>query len=309
MGLYCLLCSSLATSPVVTLQPNHAEQELVVLVDGQPALAYRYADEYALPHYFPIRSPSGKSLTIQRPTRYPHHRSLWIADKVQAASRPLVDFYHCWRNQRDPKDPAVGFDHFIRHQRFAELKAEGATAIIQAELQWIINDKVPVLAEHRTLRVVGLQNREYFAELTWKLTAVDGWVTFHSDAVHYAWPYVRMHPQFSGESGGQITNDRGHFGQAETHGKTAAWIDYSNTVDGETEGLALFVHPNDGPRKWLTREYGTFGPRRPEAYNGTKFTLRKGETLQGRVGILVHRGDATSGQIAKRYQQYVKGDL
>ncbi len=62
--------------------------------------------------------------------------------------------------------------------------------------------------------------------------------------------------------------------------------------------------PDDGEqRKWLTREYGTFGPRRPDAWSGTKFTLKRGEKLEGRVGILVHRGDVEGGRVAERYRE------
>lgn len=298
-----------AAPPSVQLQQDQAAKKLVVLVDGRPALAYQFDNEFALPHFWPVRSPSGKLLTVQRPDPFPHHRSLWIADKVQAADGPAVDFYHSWKNLRTPSEPADGFRHFIRHQRFGELKTEGSTANVEAELQWIVDDNKPVLDEHRRLRVVALGDGEYFLDLTWKLTASDGDVKFLSDKVHYGWPYVRIHPQFSGEQGGVITNDRGQHGQAETNDQTASWIDYSNTVEGETEGLALFIYPDDESHRWLTREYGTFGPRRSEKFSGTKFTLRSGESLQGRVGILIHRGDAKSGQITERYRQYIEDQL
>ena len=164
---------SLAASPSVELQPDEAAKKLVVLVDGREALAYQYGDEFALPHYWPIHSPSGKLLTVQRPDPYPHHRSLWIADKVQAVDGPAVDFYHCWKNLRSHVGkPADGFRHFIRHQRFGELKADGDDRIVEADLQWIVDDNTPVLDEHRHLRVVALGDGEYFFDLTWTLKAV-----------------------------------------------------------------------------------------------------------------------------------------
>lgn len=309
--LYLALCSvaTVVGSPSVELQPDQAAKKLVVLVDGQPALTYQYGDEFALPHYWPVLSPTGKQLTIQHPEPYPHHRSIWIADKVQAVDGPAVDFYHCWKNLRSPSQPADGFRHFIRHERFDKLEANGATARVVAELQWIVDDTRPVLDERRDLRIVALGDGEYFVDLRWKLTASSGEVKFLSDGVHYAWPYVRMHPQFSGAQGGVIVNDRGQQGQAETNDATANWIDYSNSVDGETEGLALFIYPDDQPHRWLTREYGTFGPRRSKQLNGTKFTLAEGESLQGRVGIYVHRGDAKTGNIGERYRQYIEDQL
>jgi len=92
----------------------------------------------------------------------------------------------------------------------------------------------------------------------------------------------------------------------DANGPTAKWVDYSNTVDGETEGLAVMVYPDGAPHQWLTRMYGTFGPRRIDRFNGTKFTLQPGERLKGRVGILVHRGNAEAGRVAERYQTYIE---
>ena len=141
-------------------------------------------------------------------------------------------------------------------------------------------------------------------------TAAYGDVRFVSDAVHYAWPYLRMHPRFSVDQGGRLVNSSGAVGQAATHGKVATWCDYSNTVEGLTEGLAVFSHPDNGhPHRWLTRDYGTFGPRRVDARSGKPFTLERTRSISSRVGILVHRGDERSGRVAERYAQYCAGEL
>jgi hypothetical protein len=71
--------------------------------------------------------------------------------------------------------------------------------------------------------------------------------------------------------------------------------------------LALLVWPSAGePPAWLTRDYGTFGPRREAARNGKPFTLKKGESLSQRVALLIHRGDVKAGKVAERYEQYAK---
>jgi hypothetical protein len=73
-------------------------------------------------------------------------------------------------------------------------------------------------------------------------------------------------------------------------GKPGRWVDYSNTVNGVTEGLAVFSHTdNPPPHKWLTRNYGCFGPRR--------------------IGVLVHTGGVTTGTVAEPYHQYIQGKL
>lgn len=298
-----------AAAPRWKLQQDDQAGQLTVVLDGREIVAYQYGDQFALPHYWPLRSPSGKLLTVQRPDPFPHHRSVWIADKIQVGQSPPVDFYHCWKNYKAGDDPKSGFRHFIRHQSFADLSSTGRTARVQAKLQWIIDETTPVIDEGRSLRVVALDDGEYLLDLEWELKPTREPVAFVSDAVHYAWPYVRMHPQFSGQRGGAITDDRGRRGQEATDGQTAKWIDYSNAVDGSTEGLAVFVYPDDKPHKWLTREYGTFGPRRADDRSGTNFTLAPEDSLRGRVGILIHRGDVAAGRVAERYRQYIEGTL
>ena len=275
------------------------------VLNDQEAFAYQYAEVWAIPHIWPLRSPSGRSLLVQRTEPYPHHRSLWIVDRVQLEDGPVTDFYHEWSNLRDRERPELGHHSFIRHERFGELHASSGGAAAHVELTWIVQDDVPVLDQGLRMELEDLGDGEYLLHLVWELRATYGAVRFLSDWVHYAWPYLRMDPAFSGERGGTVTDDRGRTGQEATNEQYARWIDYSNTVDGVTEGLAVFL-PDDGQqRKWLTREYGTFGPRRPDAQSGTQFTLGRGERLAGRVAILVHRGDVTSGRVAARYRDYV----
>ena len=127
---------------------------------------------------------------------------------------------------------------------------------------------------------------------------------------YLAWPYLRMDKAFSVDQGGRLTNSNGAVNQQGTHDKPADWVDYSNTVDGQASGLTIFSHPDNArPHLWLTRDYGTFGPRRIAARSGTRFRLEKGQSLQRRVGILVHRGDVQEGRVAERYQAYAAGEL
>lgn len=126
---------------------------------------------------------------------------------------------------------------------------------------------------------------------------------------HYAWPFLRLDPVWNGEHGGTITADSGATGEKATNMRPARWIDYSNTVEGRTEGLAVFQFPDGAVHRWLTREYGTFGPRRPDDRSGRPFTVRKGESLTQRAGVLAHAGDAVSGRVAERYEKHVRGGL
>jgi hypothetical protein len=317
-----LLCVATASSALAAAEPADAERpattriqldrddaagRLRVLIDGREAFVYQYGTDVDLPHYWPVRSPSGKSMTVQHPNPYPHHRSFWFADKVRLAEGRDVTFYACLYTGKDNKPP---YRDRVRHVELLPGKGTPDEPVIRTKLLWEMDFDKPVLDELREMRIAALGEGEYFLDVTFTVTASYGDVTFTSDAVHYAWPYLRMDPTFSVQQGGTITSSTGGVNQKETNGKEAQWIDYSNTVEGATEGLAVFSHSDNAqPHQWLTRDYGCFGPRRVDARSGKRFVLDQGQSLKRRVGVLVHRGEVTGGKVAERYEAYVQGEL
>ena len=284
--------------------------QMTVLIGGREAIVYLYGDGLDLPHYWPMRSPSGKNMLVQKTEPYPHHRSFWFADNVRPeGSDRDASFYNALYGgvKTAAGEYVPPFRDRIRHQSFNRLDAQGGRADIKAQLVWEMDGGRPVLDEKRRLVVHSLGAGEYLLDLTWTLTASLGDVLFASDDVHYAWPFLRLASDFSGEKGGKITSDTGATGQEGTNMKPALWIDYSNSVDGIPEGVAVFQWPDGREHRWLTREYGTFGPRRPDDRSGKPFTLKKGESMTQRVGVLVHNGDAGGGRVRERYKKYVKG--
>jgi hypothetical protein len=299
------------TAAGIALSRDDAKGTLQVQIDGREAFAYCFGNDLDLPHYYPLRSPSGKLLTVQWPKMDPHHRSVWFADTVQLKGGRKVSFYMGLYSRVVRKDPKSPFKDHIRHVKFLEQKAAGDQATIKDQLLWEADlGKTPMLDELRTLRVARLGRGEYLLDLSFELRAAYGDVAFVGDAVHYAWPYVRMAQPFCGQKNGLITNSEGGLHEKGTHDKPAHWVDYSNTVEGVTEGLAILDAPGTTyPHRWLTREYGCFGPRRVDAQSGKPFTLKQGESLKQRVGILIHAGDVTTGRVKERYRQYSEGKL
>ena len=250
-------------------------------------------------------------LTVEEAPPYPHHQSFWFGDTVQLEGQRRASFYDAINSRIDKQDPLSPFHDQILHVAFLPEK-QIAPDQVETGMKhlWQIDQKVPVLDQEQRVRIVALGEGQYFLDLSYRVTASYGNVDFVSDAVHYAWPYVRMHPQFSVNMGGQITNSAGGINERGTCTQEAHWVDYSNTIAGVTEGLAIFSHSdNEYPHKWLTRDYGTFGPRRHDAQSGKPFTLAKGQSLSRRVGVLVHKGDVKTGQVAQRYAAYVAGEL
>jgi hypothetical protein len=298
---------ALSELPRVELRQDQNKGQLRVLFDSREVFVYQYIGWLDLPHIWPMRSPSGKNLLVQQTEPYPHHRAFYFADAVRLNGGREISIYNALYTGQKIGKNAYGppFRDCIRHVEFTRLEEEGNRAFIEAELVWIMDGEKPVLDEHRHLAVCALGNGEYVLDVKLKLTAAYGDVQFVSDEVHYAWPFLRLHPQFSGEKGGTITADSGARGQEATNLKFAEWIDYSNTVEGVTEGVAVFQWPDGSKHRWLTREYGLVGPRRPDDLSGKPFTLPKDDSITQRVGILVHRGNVKRGRVARRYKQYI----
>jgi hypothetical protein len=299
-----------AETPRVELRRDDAADLLHILIDGREALVYQYAVRLDLPHYWPLRSPAGKNMLVQQTEPYPHHRSFWFADTVRLNGGREVSLYNAFYSGRKTGDNMhePPFRDHILHLEFTRLEAKGGMAAVDAELVWEMDEDTPVLKEERRLTIHALGDGEYFLDLFFKLTSAYGDVEFVSDDVHYAWPYLRLETKWSGESGGKLISDSGATGQEATNMKVARWIDYSNTVDGETAGVAVFQWPDGKEHRWLTREYGCFGPRRPDEQSGKPFTLKNGESISQRVGVLVHKGDSKEGRVAERYALYVEGN-
>ena len=308
-----LIASSLsAAEPRVAFNDNPADGQMHIVVDGQDALVYQYGKDLDLVHFYPVQSPFGQSMTAQKAEPHPHHRSFWFVDQVKLDGGRPVNFYLAlYSGSERSIDSKPPYKDHVRHLAFKAGKVESDQAEMTAKLIWEYDGDKPLLDEQRSMRVVALGDRQWLLDITFKLTASYGDIEFVSDAVHYGWPYIRMNSTFNVEGGGTIANSEGGLNQEGTNGKTAQWVDYSNTVDGKTSGLAIFPHPSTGPQSpnWLTRDYGCFGPRREDAKSGKPFTLAKGESISQRVGILVHRGNVNDGKVAERFAAFIAGNL
>ncbi len=299
-----------ARKPEITFERDDPAGILRILVAGNEALVYNFGESLDLPHYWPMRSPGGKNMLVQKTEPYPHHRSFWFADTVRFEGERDVSTYNALYSGQRAEDGTYGppFADRIRHAAFTRIEHGPGRGVVETDLVWEMDGERPILDERRRLVVSSQGGGEYFLDLTFTLTATYGDVHFVSDDVHYAWPYLRLETRWSGEGGGIVVSDTGASGQEETNMKPALWLDYSNTVEDESAGVAVFQWPDGQEHRWLTREYGCFGPRRPDDKSGKPFVLKTGKTMSQRVGVLVHRGDLKAGRVAERYGRYVRGE-
>ena len=115
---------------------------------------------------------------------------------------------------------------------------------------------------------------------------------------------------------GKLVNADGKSGMKECWGQFSNWCDYSGPIEGKVAGIAIFDHPkNPVPACWHSRDYGLmaanpFGRKKAAFHDGAAekplVRLAKGQHLELRYGILLHEGDATSGDVAANYQRFVK---
>lgn len=296
----------------MAIQQDDKNGQLSLTIEGKEAFVYNFGSDLDLTYFHPLNTPSGKNLLEHKASPYPHHRAFWFADYVSRDGVKANVYNSYYSGKKVSKEVHVPpFDLGIRHVDFPKTETTGSMAVIEERLTWETSrttQAFPLIDEHRLIKVKKL-DRGYFMDLTFTLKASHGDVTFLSDAVHYAWPYLRINANFNGTTSGTITSDTGATGQVNTNMKPALWVDYSNHVDGTSEGVTLMQFPDGNDHLWLTREYGTFGPRRHEEKSGKPFVLKQDATITQRAGIYVHTGDVKSADVTEIYRRYSEGAL
>jgi hypothetical protein len=314
----CGISAKEPTTARVVVDIDEDAGDLTLTVDEETAFVYRFGPIVDLPHFDPFNSPGGRAMTVKITDPYPHHRSFWVAEeRVQLEGQPgpaniYSSLYSGVTDKKKSNWPVAPYQRRVVHVEFSGLRTKGDTAEFDEKLVWK-NGEVRLLDELRHYRVRALDNGEYLLDFSFQLRATYGDVTIKRDVSHYAIPYIRMNDTFNVQhGGGKIVNSEGGENQPGTNNQFATWVDYSAPLEGQrgSEGLACFIHPSKKPpHPWLTRDYGTWGPRGPEGFHNATFTIAKGEGYEQRVGLLVHNGDAETGNVAKRYRAYCDGEL
>jgi hypothetical protein len=111
------------------------------------------------------------------------------------------------------------------------------------------------------------------------------------------------------DGGGTIRNSAGAVNEKDIFCKPARWVDYSGPITSTaTEGVTLFDHPKNPnhPTIFHVRNDGWMGAsltqREPR-------TIRAGEPLALRYGLLVHRGQPSVNDIERRFGDFSKLDI
>lgn len=292
----------------LTAQVQYDPASRTVSIDGKPFTTFDYGVEAAKPFLAPIRSASGKIVTRRFPMEmvegesrdHLHHRGLWLSyDDVNG-----VKF---WENDPSYKKAPLGRIVVTG----TSWKGDGKSGALNATMEWRGPDGKPLLIETRsmtfrpdpTLRVI-----DFHITLTAATEVTLGDTKEGAFAIRLAEPFTERR-------GGRITDSEGRVGMKQVWGKRAAWVDYSTELEGERLGVAIFDHPRNPhhPAYWHARDYGLFSlnpfgqnafdPNAPENVQN----LKPGEKLEFRWRVVIHPGDAQSGQVAELYRSFAAG--
>lgn len=290
--LACLIASGFAAWPAdaePALKARRAEDKIEIYAGDSLITAYKYSHDQKYPYFWPVNGPaSGESVTTESTEPYPHHHSLFFGcDKVNGGN------YWQEGNERGQilsRGPKI-------------VEAEGARVVVTDECHWQIPGQDPVMADHRRITVSAPS--EALRIIDFEIT-LDPLVDITIEKTNHSLFSARMVPELSVEQGGTLVNAAGDSAEAGTFGVASPWCDYTGTRGEETEGLAIFQHPDNRwyPSKWFTRDYGFFSPTPMYWPEGGQTTLAKGETLTLRYRVVVHDGEAEAAGIGALFEDY-----
>jgi hypothetical protein len=271
----------------------HADRDLVTSYHLGPTSPRADPPPYTprRPYFYPVHGPDGFPLTglgkPHDPTgSHAHHYSLWVADAD-------VGGHNFWGEKGG----------IIYHKRF-DLQEDGPVFCRLVQRTGWAAGGADVLLERRTVTLYRTPDafRLLDIELEFTPAAAQPLVLGKTS---FGFLAVRVAPSLSVfDGGGEIRNARGECNERGAHLRRAEWLDQSGPVaPGKWGGVALLDHsqnPNH-PTVWHCRNDGWAGAA--FTADGPR-TLEPGRPLVLRYRALLHRGDATAGAVARRYQEY-----
>jgi Family of unknown function (DUF6807) len=306
------------------------DKSIAFFVGNQLVTRLHTAPPYAKPIFWPLNAPSGVPLTrdwpmIERaPSKlndHPHQKSAWwchgdvipegleLKRKIKGVEG--VDFWS--------EAPGHGVE-VVTEMSKPKIDKDSATIVLKIE--WRTSDGQKIIDETRTIHFYNLGKARLIVVHSDLFASVCTIIFGDTKEGSFG---VRVNDVIRADKlgNGKLQNAEGvvaHRIASEAvnpcWGKTSAWCDYSGPIDGKEAGLAILADPkNPYPTYWHSRGYGLmaanpFGRDKsgfPAMKDKTDLVrLAKGEHLQFRYGILLHDGDAASGQVAKNYRRFVE---
>ncbi len=285
-----------ATSDV-SFEHQPEKNRVRVFIDGDLFTNY-VVDEYPLPIMYPIYGPDGIRMNRQYPMEegvegessdHPHHKSLMYSHGKFNG----VDFWH------------QGGAETV-HQEFQEIKDN----YIKTRNKWVDENGNTILHDTRKITFQRVPDgRAIDFEITLHATNGD----LNIGDTKEGTMSIRTHPNLRIDKGAHAINSNGTEGKP-VWGEAAKWVHYSDKIDGQKVGVAIFDHPTNPrhPTTWHARGYGLitanpFGYSffHGDSYNGSMKVHQNGNVTFS-YRFLFIKGDHQDANIKQRYKRYTR---
>jgi hypothetical protein len=278
-----------------------SDPQIAVNAGGKPFAIFHYGTDANKPYMAPIWSPSGKIVTRGFPMQnipgesrdHLHHRGLWFSyDDVNG-----VKF---WENDPSYTKPHIG--------KIVVRKAALEGEVLTASMDWNDPSGKTLLVEDRKMT---FHSDPKVRAIDFDITLTAATDVMFGDTKEGAFA-IRLDDAFTERRGGKMVNAEGLTGMVNVWGKRSNWVDYTTVLDGERMGVAIFDHPRNPrhPTYWHARDYGLFAldpfgrnafdPEQPES----QWKLPAGQKLRFLWRVVIHPGDAQTGNVAELYREY-----
>ena len=284
-----LVCGVVTAQAQVTAQ--QVGSRIDILIDGRFFTSYLFHENEKYPYFYPVNGPSGASVTSKRNSNFPHHSSLFFgADFVNGGNY--------WQE---------GLERGQIVSVKAEIVEQGAErVVIHNECLWVRPGAGAPIKDAREIIISRAGEGVYQLDFNIVLHPL---MDVTIQRTNHSLFSGRMDPDLAVINGGTMINAQGAIGEAGTFGEPSGWISYYGSRGTGLEGMTIMQHPSNPwyPSPWFTRDYGFFSPTPlywPEDGQATR--LPKGEPLELRYRVLVHRGDHEQAGVAERFEAYVR---
>ena len=281
---------------------SECDNAIDVTVDGRAFTTFRYGTDGFRPYFFPVLGPGGSPVTrgetSDNSSDHVHHRSLYVAYGE-------VNDVDVWAEGENSGR--------VVHQSFTDKSGGAAVGKIYTENDWVNKAGEKLMSDRQNFRIYNTPDTGTIIDLdlTFIASARD---VYFGDTKEGGIISVRVNPSMNASDGGKIENAYGGTNEGETWGKRAQWCDYSGIVEGTPVGIAVFDHISNPryPTYWHVRNYGLMttnifgtGTFEGDQSKDGSYTLKSGEEMNFRFRVLIHAGDAATGQVAQKYHDFI----
>jgi len=274
----------------LALSAERLDDRWIIRIDDRVFTVYRFGGGQKYPYFYPVNGPlSGRSLTAECETPYPHHRSLFFGcDKVNGGNYWQEGNEQGQIVSRGPRLVYAGPERIV----------------LQDTCDWQRPGEAPILRDRRMLTFSAPSASLRFIDVAITLDAL---VDIHIEKTNHSLFSARMAPELSVQSGGVLRNAQDARGEKNTYGVPSPWCDYSGRRCEGVEGLAIFDSPQNPwhPSPWFTRDYGFFSPTPMYWLTEAGFSIKRGDSLTVRYRVVVHSGDTQTAGIGELYEQWI----